>query len=99
MTGMNNPMGVLSADDLHSAVTHAACWEQAVLRVAGGETVPVIAHGKHVADVVPSGTLEQLRETIEVLSDTEAIRALGDTETVAVGRQELRALMADRASE
>ena len=41
-----------------------------------GESVSVIAHGDHVADVVPSGELDRLRETIEVLSDTELVRDL-----------------------
>jgi hypothetical protein len=46
----------------------------------------VIAHGKHVADVVPSGELDRLRETIKVLSDPEAVQALADTEPVVFGR-------------
>ncbi len=41
-----------------------------------GELVAVIAHGDHVADVVPSGELDRLRETIEVLPDTELVRDL-----------------------
>jgi len=36
----------------------------------------VIAHGDHVADVVPLGELDRLRETIEVLSDAELVRDL-----------------------
>ena len=52
-------------------------WNDAVRRAENGETVAVIAHGKHVADVVPSGELDRLRETIEVLSDPEAARASG----------------------
>ena len=36
----------------------------------------MIAHGEHVADVVPSGELDRLRQTIEVLSDTELVRDL-----------------------
>jgi hypothetical protein len=36
----------------------------------------VIAHGDHVADIVPSGELDRLRETIAVLSDTELVRDL-----------------------
>ena len=41
-----------------------------------GDTVALIAHGDHVADVVPSGELDRLRETIEVLSDTDLVRDL-----------------------
>jgi len=38
--------------------------------------VAVLAHGRHVADVVPSGEIERLRETIDVLSDNELLREL-----------------------
>jgi antitoxin (DNA-binding transcriptional repressor) of toxin-antitoxin stability system len=51
-------------------------WSEVVRRAEHGETVSVIAHGDHVADVVPSGELDWLRETIEVLSDTELVRDL-----------------------
>jgi antitoxin (DNA-binding transcriptional repressor) of toxin-antitoxin stability system len=51
-------------------------WAEVVRRAEHGESVSVIAHGDHVADVVPSGELDRLRETIEVLSDTELIRDL-----------------------
>jgi PHD/YefM family antitoxin component YafN of YafNO toxin-antitoxin module len=66
----------VSADDLHAASEQAAAWEQAVRRAEGGENVAVLAHGRHVADVVPSGEIERLRETIEVLSDNDLLRDL-----------------------
>ena len=53
-------------------------WADAVRRAEHGESVPVIAHGDHVADIVPSGELDRLRETIEVLSDTGLVRDLRD---------------------
>ncbi|QRK90244.1 hypothetical protein [Saccharopolyspora erythraea] len=53
-----------------------ASWNEAVQRAERGESVPVIAHGEHVADVVPSGEIDRLRETIEVLSDSELVRDL-----------------------
>ncbi len=65
-------------------------------RATRGETVAVIAHGERVADVVPSGELDRLRETIEVLSDTDAVRALADTEPVVVGRDAIRSVIAER---
>lgn len=61
----------VSADGLDS-------WSDAVHRAEQGDTVAVIAHGKHVADVVPSGELERLRETIEVLSDTDLMHDIRD---------------------
>lgn len=51
-------------------------WADVVRRAEHGETVSVVAHGQHVADVVPSGELDRLRETVEVLSDTELVREL-----------------------
>lgn len=51
-------------------------WADVVNHAEHGETVAVIAHGQHVADVVPSGELDRLRETIDVLSNTELVRDL-----------------------
>lgn len=51
-------------------------WADVVRHTEHGQTVAVIAHGEHVADVVPSGELERLRDTIDVLSDTELVRDL-----------------------
>lgn len=58
----------------------------------------VIAHGEHVADVVPSGELDRLRETIEVLSDSEAMRDLADAVPVVHGIDAIQALVAQRRS-
>jgi antitoxin (DNA-binding transcriptional repressor) of toxin-antitoxin stability system len=93
---VSDQLAEVSADDLHAAREHAASWDEAVTRATRGETVAVIANGEHVADVVPSGELERLRETIEVLSDTDAVRALADVEPVVVGRDAIRALVAKR---
>lgn len=46
--------------------------------------------------MVPSGELERLRETVEVISDTDAVRALADTELAVVGREAIRSLVAKR---
>ncbi len=51
-------------------------WAGVVHRAEHGDTVAVIAHGEHVADVVPSGELDRLRDTVEVLSDTDLVRDL-----------------------
>ena len=75
---MSEPPASVSADGFES-------WNDAVRRAENGEVVAVIAHGRHVADVVPSGQLERLRETIEVLSDPDAVQALADTEPVVIG--------------
>jgi antitoxin (DNA-binding transcriptional repressor) of toxin-antitoxin stability system len=64
------------ADDLRAASEQVAAWKQAVRRAEGGEAVAVLAHGRHVADIVPSGEIERLREMIEVLSDNDLLRDL-----------------------
>lgn len=51
-------------------------WAEIVRHAEHGESVSVIAHGDHVADIVPSGELDRLRETIEVLSDSQLVREL-----------------------
>lgn len=81
----------VSAEDLD-----VPAWDEAVRRVERGETIAVLAHDEHVADVVPSGQVDRLRETIGVLADTDAVRALADAETVVVGREAIRALVVDR---
>ncbi|MEQ3551660.1 hypothetical protein WIS52_14385 [Pseudonocardia nematodicida] len=73
---MSEQPASVSADALHAVGQQAASWEQAVRRAQDGETVAVLAHGQHVADVVPSGEIERLRETIEVLSDTDLLEDL-----------------------
>lgn len=60
-------------------------WGDIVRHAERGETVPVIAHGNHVADVVLSGELASLRETVSVLSDSELVRDLRE------GLEDLRA--------
>jgi hypothetical protein len=50
------------------------------------------------ADVVPSGELDRLRETIEVLSDPDTMRDLIDDESVVHGRDVIRELMAERTA-
>lgn len=86
----------VSADALDAASRQAAAWQNAVHRAEQGETVAVIAHGEHVADVVPSGELDRLRETIQVLSDSDLVRALADLTPEVEGRDAIRALLADR---
>jgi antitoxin (DNA-binding transcriptional repressor) of toxin-antitoxin stability system len=63
------PITVVSTDE-------SSRWAEAVRWAERGKTVPVIAHGEHVADIVPSGELDRLRETVEVLSDTDLVRDL-----------------------
>ena len=78
----------VSVDDLRAASEQAAAWEQAVRRAEGREAVAVLAHGRHVADIVPSGEIERLREMIEVLSDNDLLRDLhAGLDDLRAGRQ------------
>lgn len=71
-------------------------------RAESGQSVAIISHGEHVADVVPSGELDRLRETIEVLSDPAARAALEDADRsidqgdVVRGAEAIRALVEKR---
>ncbi|GAA0544856.1 hypothetical protein A8924_0875 [Saccharopolyspora erythraea NRRL 2338] len=69
-------MNTMSEQPVSVSADGLASWNEAVQRAERGESVPVIAHGEHVADVVPSGEIDRLRETIEVLSDSELVRDL-----------------------
>jgi antitoxin (DNA-binding transcriptional repressor) of toxin-antitoxin stability system len=66
---VSEPVVTVRAEDQPS-------WADVVRHAEHGESVSVIAHGIHVADIVPSGELDRLRETIEVLSDSELVRDL-----------------------
>jgi antitoxin (DNA-binding transcriptional repressor) of toxin-antitoxin stability system len=68
---MGDTPAVISIDD-----PQPGSWADLLRRAERGETVAVLAHGDHVADVVPSGALARLRETVEVLSDSELVRDL-----------------------
>ncbi|MBB5153909.1 hypothetical protein [Saccharopolyspora phatthalungensis] len=69
-------METMSEQPVSVSADGLASWNEEVQRAERGESVPVIAHGEHVADVVPSGEIDRLRETIEVLSDSDLVRDL-----------------------
>ena len=93
---MAAPPATVSVDDLRAAGAPATSWTEAVRRASRGETVAVVDGGEHVADLVLADVLDRLRETIDVLSDTEAVRALADAEPVVVGRDAIGSLVAKR---
>lgn len=69
-------MGCVSQPEFTVRAEDQPSWADIVRHAEQGESISVIAHGEHVADIVPSGELDRLRETIEVLSDTELVREL-----------------------
>jgi hypothetical protein len=70
--------------------------------VSLGRVVHLIRGDRNVADIVPDGLLEELEETIEVLADTEAVRALVEAREAAArgdvtrGADAVRALLDER---
>jgi len=82
---VRSSLGAAAATAYHGNVSEAAftvraedqpSWAEIVRHAEHGESISVIAHGDHVADIVPSGELDRLRETIDVLSDTDLVRDL-----------------------
>ena len=69
-------MGYVSEPGFTVRAEDQPSWAEIVRHAEHAESVSVIAHDDHVADIVPSGELDRLRETIEVLSDTDLVREL-----------------------
>src|ERR1700761_8382666 len=69
--GVSEPVVSVRAEDQPS-------WDDVVRHAEHGDQVAIIAQGRDVADVVPSGELDRLHETIAVLSDTDLVRDLRD---------------------
>ncbi|MGH3828270.1 MAG: hypothetical protein ACRDQX_14040 [Pseudonocardiaceae bacterium] len=66
----------MSEQQVSVIADESPAWSDVVRHAEHGDTVAVIANGAHVADIVPSGELDRLRETIEVLSDSDLVREL-----------------------
>lgn len=75
---------------------------KALRSVSGGRIVALVRGGERIADIVPDTLIQELEDTIEVLSDTEAVQALIEArEAVARGdvlrgTDAVRALLDDR---
>ncbi|MEV4354072.1 hypothetical protein [Nonomuraea sp. NPDC049625] len=66
-------------EELHA---HPERWDEAVASAARGQVVTVTGEGKRLAAVVPADQpdlVARLRETIDVLSDSEAVQAIVDS--------------------
>lgn len=72
-------------------------WGAAAREAASGRTVAVVVDGEHVADVVPTGELDRLRETIEVLSDRALMADLVESREGAAAGDTMRGIDAIRA--
>ncbi|MET8159215.1 type II toxin-antitoxin system prevent-host-death family antitoxin [Sphaerisporangium sp. NPDC005289] len=66
-------------EELHA---HPERWEETVASAAGGQVIAITGRGKRVAAVVPADQIalvDRLKETIEVLSDNEAVQAITES--------------------
>jgi antitoxin YefM len=78
-------------------------WGKALGSVERGRVVRLVrGDHEHVADIVPDGFLEELEETLEVLADSEAVRALVEAREASArgdvvrGAEAVRALLDER---
>ncbi len=72
--GMSEPAYEMTLEELADS---PHLWGEALRSVARGRVVYLVrGDHEHVADIVPDGALEELEETVEVLADSEAVRAL-----------------------
>jgi hypothetical protein len=88
--------------ELHA---HPERWDEAVASAARGQVITVTAGDKRLAAVVPadqSDLVARLRETIDVLSDSDAVRAIVESRASIArgegirGRDAIRGLLDGR---
>jgi antitoxin (DNA-binding transcriptional repressor) of toxin-antitoxin stability system len=70
---------------------------KALRSVAQGQIVRLVSRNRHVADIVPDGYIQELEETIDVLSDSEGVQALIEAREAAARGDVLRGADAIRA--
>ena len=98
--GMSEPAYEMTLEELADS---PHLWGEALRSVARGRVVHLVqGDHEHVADIVPDGALEELEETVEVLADSEAVRALIEAREAAArgdvvrGADAVRALLNER---
>jgi hypothetical protein len=93
--GMSEPAYEMTLEELADS---PQLWGEALRSVARGRVVRLVrGDHEHVADIVPDGTLEELEETVEVLADSEAVRALIEAREAAGRDDVVRGVDAVRA--
>ncbi|MBB2745755.1 type II toxin-antitoxin system Phd/YefM family antitoxin [Microbispora sp. NBRC 16548] len=89
-------------EELHA---HPERWDEAVVSASNGQVVTVTGNGKRLAAVVPADQpdlIARLRETIEVLSDNDALQAVIESRASIArgeglrGREAIRGLLDGR---
>ena len=92
---MSEPAYEMTLEDLADS---PHLWGEALRSVARGRVVHLVrGDHEHVADLVPDGALEELEETVEVLADSEAVRALIEAREAAARGDVVRGVDAVRA--
>jgi hypothetical protein len=92
---MNEPSYELTLEELAGS---PHLWGDALRSVTRGRVVHLVrGDHEHVADIVPDGAIEELGETVEVLADSEAVRALIEAREAASRGDVVRGVDAVRA--
>jgi hypothetical protein len=97
---MSEPAFEMTLEELGAS---PGLWSNALGSVARGRVVRLV-RGDHepVASIVPDGFIDELEETVEVLADSDAVRALVEAREAAArgdvvrGDKAIRALLDER---
>ncbi|MEU9835488.1 hypothetical protein AB0D67_28470 [Streptosporangium sp. NPDC048047] len=84
-------------EDLHA---HPERWDDAIESAVQGRVIALTGRGERLAAVVPADQIDlvdRLRETIEVLSDTEAVQAIVESRASIAAGEGVRGADAIRA--
>ncbi|WP_449060459.1 type II toxin-antitoxin system prevent-host-death family antitoxin [Planomonospora algeriensis] len=84
-------------EDLHA---HPERWDEAVGSAVHGKVITLTGRGERLAAVVPAEQIdlvERLQETIDVLSDTEAVQAIMESRRSITAGEGVRGVEAVRA--
>jgi antitoxin YefM len=93
--GMGEPAYEMTLEELADSPD---LWGEALRSVARGRVVHLVrGDHEHVADLAPEGALEELEETVEVLADSDAVRALIEAREAAARGDVVRGVDAVRA--
>lgn len=100
--GMSEAAFEIALEELHA---HPERWDEAVASAARGKVIALTDRGERLAAVVSAdqiGLVERLQETVDVLSDTEAVMAIVESRnSIAAGEsvygsEAIRALLDHR---
>lgn len=94
---MSDPAREIPLEELHA---HPERWDEAVGSATHGKVVALTGQGRTLAAVVPADQIdlvERLQETIDVLSDDEAVQAIVESRRAIAAGEGVRGIEAIRA--